>query len=79
MKGYFKGSRTLGSTLDAFKDKDAISQKSGVGYRFRRNSTECNNECKGESGRTFRGSFKDFQQAPSPINGHRCSTGHNTL
>ena len=50
---YFKGGRTIKDLLVAPKDKDHITKKSGIIYRYRCDRVECDKEYIGESSRTF--------------------------
>ena len=47
------GGNTIKSLLMTPKDKDHISKKSGIIYRFKCNRVECDDEYIGESSRTF--------------------------
>ena len=73
---YFRGGSTIKSLLMTPKDKDHISKKSGIIYRFKCNRVECDDEYIGESSRTFGERFKEHLKAPSPINDHYNITGH---
>ena len=75
---YFKGVNTIKSLLMNPKDKDHISKKSGIIYRFKCNRVECEDEYIGESSRTFGERFKEHLKAPSPIYDHYNITGHET-
>ena len=59
------------------KDKDPITNKSGVIYRFKCSHHGCKEECIGESARNFAERFKEHQKAPSPIFDHYNISGHN--
>ena len=74
---YFKGGQTIKSLLMAPKDKDPITNKSGVIYRDKCNEHGCKEEYIGESARNFAERFKEHQKAPSPIFDHCNTTGHN--
>ena len=50
---FFKGGKTIKDLLMAPKDKDLITQKSGLIYRYRCDRVECDDEYIGESARTF--------------------------
>ena len=63
--------------LVAPKDQDPIQKKSGVIYRYKCDSVDCDEEYIGESSRTFGVRFKEHQKAPSPIYDHFNTTGHN--
>ena len=74
---YFKGRQTIKSLLMAPKDKDPITSKSGVIYRYKCSEHGCNEEYIGESARNFADRFKEHQKSPSPIFDHCNITGHN--
>ena len=59
------------------KDKDPITNRSGVIYRYKCSEHGCNEEYIGESARNFEERFKEHQKAPSPIFDHCNTTGHN--
>ena len=63
---FFKGGQTIRSLLMAPKDKDPISSKSGVIYRYKCSQHGCNEEYIGESARNFAERFKEHQKAPFP-------------
>ena len=75
---YFKGGNTIKSLLMTPKDKDHISKKSGIIYRFKCNRVYCDDEYIGESSRTFGERYKEHLKAPSPIYDHHNITGHET-
>ena len=58
------------------KDKDPITNKIGVIYRFKCNEDGCEEEYIGESARTFAERFKEHQNSPSPICDHCNISGH---
>ena len=58
------------------KDKDPITNKSGVIYRFKCSEDGCEEEYIGESARTFAERFKEYQKSPSPIHDHCNISGH---
>ena len=58
------------------KDKDPITNKSGVIYRFKCSEDGCEEEYIGESARTFAERFKEHQKSPSPIHDHCNISGH---
>ena len=68
-----KPSKTSQWTL---KDKDPITKKSGVIYRFKFDRVECDEDYIGESSRTFGKRFKEHLKPPSPIYDHFNTTGH---
>ena len=75
---HFKSGKTLKDELVAPKDKDHITKKSGIIYRFKCNRLECDEEYIGETARTFGERFKEHLKAPSPIHDHSNITGHTT-
>ena len=60
------------------KDREHITQKSGIIYRYKCDRMECDEEYIGESARTFSERFKEHLKHPSPIYDHSNITGHNT-
>ena len=75
---YFRGGKTIKNLLVAPKDRDHITQKSGIIYRYKCDGVECDEEYIGESARTFGERFKEHLKCPSPIFDHSNITGHNT-
>ena len=75
---YFKGGNTIKSLLMTPKDKDHITKKSGIIYRFKCKRVDCEDEYIGESSRTFGERYKEHLKAPSPIYDHHNITGHET-
>ena len=67
---FFKGGSTIKDLLVHPKDKDNILHKSAVIYRYRCGRVDCNEECIGESGRTFGERFREHMRPPSPILDH---------
>ena len=74
---FFKGGQIIRNLLMAPKDKDPITNKSGVIYRFKCSQHGCKEEYIGESARNFAERFKEHQKAPSPIFDHCNISGHN--
>ena len=74
---HFKGGQTIKSLLMAPKDKDPITSKSGVIYRYKCSEHGCNEEYIGESARNLADRFKEHQKSPSPIFDHCNIRGHN--
>ena len=74
---HFKGGQTIKSLLMAPKNKDPITNKSGIIYRLKCSENGCEEEYIGESARTFAEGFKEHQKAPSPIFDHCNISGHN--
>ena len=56
---HFKGGQTIKSLLMAPKDKNLITNKSGVIYRYKYREDGCEEEYIGESARTFAERFKE--------------------
>ena len=75
---FFKGGKTIKDLLMAPKDRDLITQKSGIIYRYKCDRVECEDEYIGESARTFGERFKEHLKTPSPIHDHTTITGHDT-
>ena len=75
---YFKGGQTIKGLLTAPKDKDPITNKSGVIYRYKCNEDGHEEEYIGESARTFAEGFKEHQKSPFPIYDH-CNTSNHKV
>ena len=75
---YFRGGKTIKDLLMAPKDKDHITKKSGIIYRYKCDRLECDEEYIGKSARTFGERFIEHLKAPSPICDHCNTTGHTT-
>ena len=75
---YFKGGNTIKSLLMTPKDKDHITKKSGIIYRYKCKRVDCDDEYIGESSRTFGERYKEHLKTPSPIYDHYNITGHET-
>ena len=75
---HFKSGRTLKEELVAPKDKDHITKKSGVIYRFKCDRLECDEEYIGETSRTFGERYREHLKASSPIHDHCNISGHTT-
>ena len=75
---YLKGGNTIKSLLMTPKDKDHITKKSGIIYRFKCKRVDCEDEYIGESSRTFGERYKEHLKASSPIYDHHNITGHET-
>ena len=73
---HFKGGQTIRNLFMALKDKDPITKKSGVIYRYKCDEIECDEEYIGESARTLAERFKEHQKPPSPIYDHCNISGH---
>ena len=73
---HFKGGQTIKDLLMGPKDKDPITNKSGVIYRYKCSEDGCEEEYIRESSRTFAESFKEHQKSPSPMHNHGNISGH---
>ena len=60
------------------KDKDHITKKSGVIYKFKCDRLECDEKYIGDFYRTFRERFKEHLKASSPMYHHSNTLGHAT-
>ena len=56
---HFKSGKTLKDELVVPKDKDHMTNKSGIIYRFKCDRLECDEEYIGETARTFGDRFKE--------------------
>ena len=74
---HLKGGNTIRDLVVHPKDKDTILQKSGVIHRYKCGRVDCKEEYIGESGRTFAERFREHMKAPSPIDDHYNTTGHD--
>ena len=72
----FKGANTIRELIVHPKDKDNILKKSGVIYRYKCGRVDCDEDYKGEPGRTIAERFREHMRAPSPIHDHYNTTGH---
>ena len=61
---HFKSGRTIKDHLVVPKDKEHITKKSGIIYRFKCDRLECDEEYIGESARTSGDMFKEHLKAP---------------
>ena len=59
------------------KDKDQLTKKSGIIYRYICDKLEFDEEYIGETARTFGERYKEHLKAPSPIYDHYNIAGHN--
>ena len=75
---YFKGGKTIKNLLVAPKDREHITQKSGIIYRYKCDRVECDEKYIWESARTSGERFKENLKCPSPIYDHNNITGHET-
>ena len=76
IQDHFKSGKPLKDELMAPKDKDHMTNKSGIIYRFKCNRLDCDEEYIGERPRTFGERYKEHLKAPSPIHDHSNTTGH---
>ena len=67
VQAHFKGGQTIKDLLMAPKDKDPITNKSGVIYRFKCSEDGCEEKYIGESARNFAERFKEHQKSPLPF------------
>ena len=75
---HYNGGNTIKNLLMVPKDKDHITKKSGIIYRFKCNRVDCDDEYIGKSSRTLGERFKEHLKASSLIYDHYNTTGHNT-
>ena len=75
---HYRGGNTIKGLLMAPKDKDHITMKSDIIYRFKCHRVDCDDEYTGKSSRTFGEKFKEHLKVPSPIYDHQNITGHDT-
>ena len=66
------------SLLMTPKDKDPITKKSGIIYRYKCNRVDCDDEYRGESSRTCGKRFREHLKAPSQIYDHFTITADST-
>ena len=78
IQAYLKGGNNIKDLQDEPKDKDPISKKSGVIYRYKGKIVDCD-EYIGESSRTFGKRFKEHLKVPSPVHNHCSLTSHTTV
>ena len=75
---YFKGGNTIKNLSMVPKDKDLITKKSGIIYRYKCKRVECDGEYMKGSSRTFGERFREHLKVPSLIYDHFNITGHST-
>ena len=63
---HFKSGKSIKDELVVPKDKDHLTKKSGIIYRYKCNRLECDEEYIGETARTFGERYKEHLKAPSP-------------
>ena len=61
---HYRGGNTIKGLLMAPKDKDHITMKSGIIYRFKCQGVDCDDEYIAESSRTFGERFKKHLKPP---------------
>ena len=59
------------------KDRDSITNKGGVIYRYKCDHPEYTVEYIVKTGRTFMERYKEYLRAPFPIYDHAYTTGHS--
>ena len=64
---HFKSGKSIKDELVAPKDKDHLTKKSGIIYRYKCDRLECDEKYIGETARTFGERYKEHLKAPSPI------------
>ena len=74
---HFKSGKSIKDELVAPKDKDHLTKKSGIIYRYKCDRLECDAEYIGETARTFGERYKEHPKAPSPIHDHCNTSAHN--
>ena len=74
---HFKSDKSIKDEMVAPKDKDHITKKSGIIYRYKCDRLECDEEYIGETARTFGERYKEHLKAPSPIHDHSNISGHS--
>ena len=74
---HFKRGKSIKDELVAPKDKDHLTKKSGIIYRYKCDRLECDEEYIGETARSFGESYKEHLKAPSPIHDHSNTSGHS--
>ena len=62
---HFKSGKSIKDELVAPKDKDHLTKKSGIIYRYKCDRLECDEEYIGETARTFGERYKEHLKAPS--------------
>ena len=70
------GGSTIRNLLMAPKEKDNITSKGGIIYRYKCDHLGCTVKYIGETGRTFENRYKEHLRAPFPIHNHTTAMGH---
>ena len=73
---HFKVNNTIKDVVVAPKDRDSITNKGGVIYRYMCDHLGCTIEFISETGRNFGDRYREHLRAPSPIYYHVQTTGH---
>ena len=76
---HFKSGKSIKDELVDPKDKDHLTKKSGIIYRYKCDRLECDEEYIGDTARTFGEIYKEHLKAPSPIHDHCNTSGHNII
>ena len=74
---HFKSGKSIEDELVAPIDKDHLTKKSGIIYRYKCDRLECDEEYIDETARTFGERYKEHLKAPSPIHDHSNTSGHS--
>ena len=74
---HFKSGKSIKDELVAPKEKDHLTKKSGIIYRYKCDRLECDEGYIGETARTFGERYKEHLKAPSPIHDHSNTSGHS--
>ena len=75
---HFRGNRTIKNILVSPKDKDPMEKKGGAIYWCQCWELACDEECIGETSRTFGERFKEHLKDASPIHHQSNTTWHLT-
>ena len=74
---HFKGGQTIKGLLIAPMDKDPITNKGGVIYRYKCNEDGCEEEYIVNLQEPVAERFKEHQKSPCPIHDHCNTSGHD--
>ena len=72
---HIKGNNTIKDLLVVPKDRDSITNKGGVIYRYKCDHLGCTMECIGETGRNSGDRYREHLRAP-PLSMTIITTGH---
>ena len=75
---HFKGGSTITNLLVSPKDKDPVVNQSAAIYWYQCGDLSCDDDCVGETSRTFGERYKEHLKDPSHIHHHSTLTGHPT-